>query len=303
MNKRVIVTGAEGFTGRYLARELSAHGYEVHGLTRVPTDTPLDGVNTCYACDLNDAQELTRVVCSVQPNFVVHLAAIAIVWHEDVDELYRTNLLGTRHLLEALVATGKPLERVLLASSANVYGNGVSGVLDEDVAPAPANDYAVTKLAMEYLSKIYTHRLPIVLARPFNYTGRGQSENFILSKIINHVHRKASVIELGALDVARDFSDVRSVVKYYRLLLENPRAIGGIYNVCSGKAYTLNEVLDMVRSISGHAFEIRINPAFIRPNEVKILLGSRARLDATVGAVPEIALHDTLRWMLEPEAS
>ena len=104
---------------------------------------------------------------------------------------------------------------------------------------------------------------------------------------------------LGNLDVARDFSDVRNVVQLYRRLLEAPAAVGQTLNVCSGQAWSLNDVLAMVREISGHDFEVRVNPAFVRQNEVKTLLGSRARLDAVVGEVPEIALRDTLRWMLE----
>jgi GDP-6-deoxy-D-talose 4-dehydrogenase len=99
--------------------------------------------------------------------------------------------------------------------------------------------------------------------------------------------------------VARDFSDVRTVVQLYQRLLDAPAAVGQTFNVCSGKAWTLNDMLAMVREISGHDFEVRVNAAFVRQNEVKTLLGSRAKLDATVGVVPEIALQDTLRWMLE----
>ena len=176
-------------------------------------------------------------------------------------------------------------------------------MLDETTPPAPANDYAVSKLAMEYVAKLYAERLPVVIARPFNYSGMGQAESFLLPKIVNHVRRRAPVIELGNLDVARDFSDVRNVVQIYRQLLEAPTAVGQTFNVCSGKAWSLNEVLGMVRKLSGHDFEVRVNPAFVRANEVKTLLGSRAKLDALSGAaalpVAEIPLHDTLRWMLE----
>lgn len=157
----------------------------------------------------------------------------------------------------------------------------------------------MSKLAMEYAARLYAGRLPLIMARPFNYTGVGQAESFLIPKIVNHVRRRAPLIELGNLDVARDFSDVRNVVQLYRRLLEAPAAVGQTFNVCSGQAWSLNEVLAMVREISGHDFEVRVNPAFVRQNEVKTLLGSRARLDAVVGEVPEIALRDTLRWMLE----
>lgn len=242
---------------------------------------------------------LARVLSEVKPNKVAHLAAIAFVAHGDVEAIYRTNLLGTRNLLEALSHSGQVFDSVLLASSANVYGNAKNGMLDEDTPPAPANDYAVSKLAMEYMARLYIDRLPIIIARPFNYTGVGQSENFLLPKIVSHISRRAPVIELGNLDVARDFSDVRTVVNYYRRLLECPVAIGEIFNVCSGRAYTLNDVLDKVREISGHPIEVRVNPAFVRTNEVKVLLGNREKLDKAVGHVDGVSLADTLRWMLD----
>jgi nucleoside-diphosphate-sugar epimerase len=297
---KILITGADGFTGRYLAAELQRAGYEVHGLVRKPVVSGgVAGVSALYVADLSDAAGLATVVREVQPDKVVHLAAIAFVAHGDAEAIYRTNLVGTRNLLEALAQSKAPLNAVLLASSANVYGNSVGGVLDETTPPAPANDYAVSKLAMEYAARLYADRLPLIMARPFNYTGVGQAESFLIPKIINHVRRRAPLIELGNLDVARDFSDVRNVVQLYRRLLEAPAAVGQTFNVCSGQAWSLNDVLTMAREISGHDFEVRVNPAFVRQNEVKTLVGSRAKLDAVVGQVPEIALRDTLRWMLE----
>ncbi|HZW14130.1 MAG TPA: NAD-dependent epimerase/dehydratase family protein [Noviherbaspirillum sp.] len=296
---KALVTGIEGFTGRFLAAELKQAGYEVFGLTYKQPTTENPDVKSVHVADLCDFAAVTRVVEKVKPDVVVHLAAIAFVAHGDVDAIYRTNLMGTRNLLEALSRARRPLHAVLLASSANVYGFGVSSILDETAAPAPANDYAVSKLAMEYMAKLYQDRMPLIIVRPFNYTGLGQSENFLLPKIISHVRRGAPVIELGNLDVARDFSDVRMVVKYYRLLLEKHTARGEIYNVCSGVPYSINDVLGMVRSLSRHQFEVRVNPAFVRSNEIKVLVGSRAKLEAAVGVVPTIPLIETLRWMLE----
>ena len=297
--KRILVTGADGFTGRYLAAELQRTGYEVHGLVRDAESGNVAGVSALHLADLSDAAGLAAVIGRVQPHKVAHLAAIAFVAHGDVDAIYRTNLVGTRNLLEALAQTNAPMDAVLLASSANIYGNSMGGVLDESTSPVPANDYAVSKLAMEYAARLYADRLPLIVTRPFNYTGVGQSDNFLIPKIISHVRRRAPMIELGNIDVERDFSDVRNVVQLYRRLLEAPAAVGQTFNVCSGQAWSLNDVLNMAREISGHDFEVRVNPAFVRQNEVKTLVGSRAKLDAIVGEVPEIALSDTLRWMLE----
>lgn len=296
---KVLITGVAGFTGRYLAAELSRAGYEVAGLSHRPQAAGIPGAASVHACDLNDAEGLAAVLRATQPDVVAHLAAISFVAHGDVEAIYRANLLGSRTLLEALARAGKPPQAVLLASSANVYGNATGGVLDELTPPAPANDYAVSKLAMEYVAHLYAERLPIIVARPFNYTGVGQSANFLLPKIVDHARRRAPVIELGNLDVARDFSDVRTVVQYYRRLLETPGAMGKTFNICSGKAHTLQWALDKVRAISGHDFEVRVNPAFVRANEVKQLTGNPDRLRTEVGAVADIPLEETLRWMVE----
>ena len=296
---KVLITGADGFTGRYLAKELSNAGHEVHGLVHLPMPEGVEGVAQLHVANLCDLPALSAVMQAVQPEKVAHLAAIAFVAHGDVSAIYNTNLVGTRNLLESLVLSNSPLSAVLLASSANIYGNSVEGVLDEATPAAPANDYAVSKLAMEYAAALYADRMPLIIARPFNYTGVGQSDSFLIPKIINHVRRKAPVIELGNLDVARDFSDVRNVVRVYHRLLHSPLAVSQAFNVCSGKAWSLNEVLTMVREISGHEFEVRVNPAFVRQNEVKTLLGSRTKLNKATGAMPEIELRETLRWMLE----
>ena len=296
---RVLITGADGFTGRYLARALHEAGHEVHGLVKRTSRDGVLSVSACHVADLSDGQALADVVSRVQPDKVAHLAAIAFVGHGDATAMYNTNLVGTRNLLEVLAASKSPLTTVLLASSANIYGNAVMGCLDEQTPPAPANDYAVSKLAMEYMASLYAQRLPLVVVRPFNYTGIGQADTFLIPKIVLSVRRLAKVLELGKLDVARDFSDVRSVVQIYERLLGTPEAVGQTFNVCSGTAWTLTEVIQMVKEISGHDFEVQMNPAFVRPNEVKTLLGNRSRLDAVVGTVAEIPLRDTLRWMLE----
>lgn len=299
--KKILITGADGFTGRYLAAQMSQAGYEVHGLIRTSIAQDVPGVAQLHVADLSDVAALAAAVQEIQPQKVAHLAAIAFVAHGDVDAIYRTNVVGTRNLLEALVQSKAPVETVLLASSANVYGNTVEGVLDESIPVAPANDYAVSKLAMEYVARLYAERLPIVTVRPFNYTGVGQAESFLIPKIVNHVRRHAPLIELGNLEVERDFSDVRTVVQcYHRLLQADAVAVvGQTFNVCSGRAWTLNEVLAMVREISGHPFEVRVNPMFVRKNEVKLLVGSNAKLEAAIGSQPAMALGDTLRWMLE----
>lgn len=296
---RILITGSNGFTGQYLVDRLARDGHELFGI--VHSDNGANSCSLCrgYTADLRDLNALTRIIAEVQPERVLHLAAIANVAHGDVSELYSSNILGTRHLLHALSSSDRVPSAVLLASSANIYGNRRAGVLREDMDPAPANDYGITKVACELLGRAYADRLPIITVRPFNYTGRGQSQDFLIPKIIAHMRRRASVIELGNIHIARDFSDVRTVVDVYARLLNRPEAIGRTVNVCSGRTHTLSDVLDLAAGISGHGVEVVCNPSFVRSDEVKTLCGSRRQLDDLIGIVPMPELAETLRWMLE----
>jgi nucleoside-diphosphate-sugar epimerase len=277
--KRALITGIQGFTGRYMADELRAQGYEVVGLGSQPSDE-----QNYHQVDLADGPGLRALLAKLQPDVVV-------------DAFYQVNLIGTRNLLEAIAASGKSLDCVLIASSANVYGNASGGLLSETTTPAPANDYAVSKLAMEYMASLWHDRLPIVITRPFNYTGVGQAENFLLPKIVSHFRRKAQTIELGNLDVWRDFSDVRALVAAYRGLIE-AKPLGQTINVSSGQTHSLREVIEMCKGFTGHDIEVQVNPAFVRANEVKTLCGDNSRLRALVPGWSTPSLGETLSWML-----
>ncbi len=290
--KRALITGLRGFTGQYVARELADAGYRVFGSVMPGEETGPD----VFEADLCDPAAVAALVGQVQPDVVAHLAGIAFVGHRDAGQIYRVNLLGTRNLLEALAGARHRPSAVLLASSANIYGNAGAALIDEQAAPAPANDYAVSKLAMEHMARLWMDRLPIVLARPFNYTGVGQSEDFLLPKLVAHFRRRAPGIELGNLAVARDFSDVRMVAACYRSLLAAAPA-GQAFNVCSGRAHSLASLIDILSDIAGYRIEVRVNPAFVRANEVLTLAGSNARLSAAIGPLAQVALADTLRWM------
>lgn len=287
---RALVTGVHGFTGAYVRDELVSAGYDVVG-----TQIGAAGAGE-RALDITSLDECRRVIDEVRPTHIVHLAAISFVAHEDTLDTYRVNVLGTLNLLQACADVGHTPDKVLIVSSANVYGNA-AGVIDEAVQPAPVNHYAASKLAMEHLVRTWFDRLPIVMTRPFNYTGRGQSERFLVPKIVSHFVQKRPYIELGNLDVARDFSDVRTVARVYRSLLESG-VTSTTVNVCSEKPYTLQEVVEMVRNASGHDLEVRVNPAFVRQNEVKKLVGSAARLHTLVPDVEPIDFASTIEWMV-----
>lgn len=295
---RVFVTGVNGFAGRYIAAALARTGHEVHGLVKPPHSGDIPGVSQIYEADLNDTEALKRIIDAAQPNKIVHLAAIAFVAHGNVKDVYDTNVLGTRSLLEALAHQGVSYDAVMLMSSANVYGNKTAGRLNERTPLNPVNDYALSKLAMEYLTHIFSN-MPFIIVRPFNYTGIGQDKNFIIPKIIDHAKRKARSLELGNIDVARDFSDVRFVADCCQRLLDAPDAIGQIVNICSGIPYRLIDVIDSIENISDHHFEITKNSSLMRNNEVLQLWGDPSKLHNLIGAADAPPFSDTLRWMLE----
>ncbi|GAA0413729.1 NAD-dependent epimerase/dehydratase family protein [Massilia aurea] len=290
--RRALITGLRGFTGYYLAQELTAAGYRVFGTVMPGEEVGPD----MFAVDLCDRDAVAAMVADVQPDVVAHLAGIAFVGHANVEAIYRVNVVGTRNLLEALAAGSHRPASVLLASSANIYGNASVPVIDEDVPPAPANDYAVSKLAMEYMARLWMDKLPITIVRPFNYTGVGQADNFLLPKIVSHFRRHEARIELGNLAIARDFSDVRMVARAYRRILAAAPA-GEAFNVCSGTPHSLSDVIEMMGEIAGYRIDVQVNPAFVRANDVLQLTGSNRKLTAVVGDLAPTPLSETLRWM------
>jgi GDP-6-deoxy-D-talose 4-dehydrogenase len=279
---KVLVTGADGFTGVHFVKQAREAGYDVFA----------------FNADLTNPQAVQAQVDAAAPDVVVHLAGISFVGHDKPSAFYDVNVIGTLNLLDALLKLPKSPKRVLLASSANVYGNCEQSPISEMQAPAPLNHYAMSKLAMEHLAMTYADRLPLFFVRPFNYTGPGQVESFVIPKIVSHFKRRAMTIELGNLTMEREYNDVRMVTDAYLKLLDKAVA-GEIYNICSGKTYTLHQVIDALVELTGHQMNVVVNPAFVRANELHRLCGDVSKLHKTIGTHDPIALQNTLRWMLE----
>lgn len=283
---RILLTGAQGFTGQQFTRSATAEGHEV---------LPLRS-------DLTDAQALSSEVAGMAFEAVVHLAAIAFVAHTDDKAFYDVNLFGTLNLLRALKEAGRPLHKVLLSSSANVYGNCEQSPIAETQPPAPVNHYAMSKLAMEHLCRAQGAGLPLVFVRPFNYTGPGQPLQFVIPKLVDHFRRKAPSIAMGNLHVEREYNDVRFVCEaYLRLLAQGTE--GDVYNVCTGRTWRFDQVLALLEKVSGHHIEVNVDPALVRANEVVRLCGDPSRLIRAIGALPDYSLEDTLSWMLAEPAT
>ncbi|RKP59076.1 NAD-dependent epimerase/dehydratase family protein [Pararobbsia silviterrae] len=298
---KVLLTGSRGFTGPYVRAMLEHAGHTVVGgvFDPLPDQALADDE---VLLDIVDRDACRRIVDALRPDVIVHLAGIAFAAEQRVDPYYRVNVAGTEHLLRACLDVGHRPHKIVLVSSSMVYGTPAPDriELDESAPLAPANHYAISKVAMEMIARTYFDRLPILIARPFNYIGRGQGIQFVTAKIVDHFVRRAPVIELGNIDVARDFSDVRDIAQAYVGLVESDAA-GEVVNLCSGRAYPLQYVLDTLRAITGHAIEVRVNPAFVRANDPKLVRGSTERLDRLIGARTLHHIDATLEWMVEAE--
>ncbi|WP_020682487.1 GDP-mannose 4,6-dehydratase [Marinobacterium rhizophilum] len=292
-----LVTGASGFTGQYMVEALKSQGFQVVGLGNHPTTA-----DQSLACDLTDASAVKACVERVKPNWVIHLAALSFVGHENQRAFYDVNVFGTLNLLQTLAELETPPDRILVASSANVYGTPDIGEIDEGVCPAPVNHYACSKLAMEHMVANWFERLPIVITRPFNYTGPHQHTRFLVPKIVDHFASRSSTIELGNIDVSRDFSDVRDVVNAYMALL-NSEVTGTVVNISSGTDTALRTIIEKVSVLAGYKIAVQVNPAFVRDNEIPRLCGSNQRLKQLTGWEPQYDLDTTLENMLEAALS
>jgi nucleoside-diphosphate-sugar epimerase len=278
---RILLTGADGFTGHQFIQTAAAAGHETVALR----------------CDLTQPAAVVQEVAALQVDAVVHLAAISFVGHADERAFYDVNLFGTLNLLDALKLAARPLQKVLLASSANVYGNCEQSPIQETQVPAPVNHYAMSKLAMEHLSRARSDELPLVITRPFNYTGPGQSGQFVIPKLVDHFRKRAPSVALGSLHVQREYNDVRLVCEAYLRLLERPTS-HAIYNLCTGVTYDFNAVIGLLQNLTGHRIEVQVDPKLVRANEVHRLCGDPARLQQAIGSLPAYSLGDTLSWML-----
>jgi len=292
-SERVLITGATGFTGRLLVGRLRQNGREVMAFSNGADD---EGVRNV---DLRDFHSLTQAVSQIRPSAVVHLAGIAATDHSDIGEIYSANVVGTANLFGALAAVNIEPQIVVVASSAQVYAAPKDDApLTEDSPLAPQSHYAVSKRTTEDIARIYSSRFPVIVTRPFNYTGPGQSPSFLVPKIVQHYAEGKSEIRLGNLDLFRDFSDVGRVVEaYYRLVSEpiDPDTI----NICSGHSVHLTDIPKILEEISGRTIEVITDPSLVRGNEPHVIAGSPSRLETLVGPLPNPEFRETLLHMYE----
>ena len=261
---------------------------------------------TALQSNITDAPALEAEVLTTDPDWVIHFAGISFVASKDDEAFYKVHALGSSNLLASLSKLQKKPVKVLLASSATVYGNSNVAHASEDQQLNPIDHYAMSKVAMEEMAKTFMDRLPIIIARPFNYTGPGQKGNFLIPKLIAHFTQKNASIELGNLNVEREFNDINMICEAYLNLLQYGTP-AETYNVGSGNARSLKQVIDTLIQMTGHAIEVKVNPDFVRANEVRRMCADPAKLNALFQAqgiqlnVPP--LEYTLQRMLQADKS
>lgn len=286
--KKVLITGIDSFSGYHLSSYL--RDYEVYGTSL------FESGDKKYRCDITKKSELLHVLNEVKPDFIIHLSGISFAAHGCSEDFYRVNTVGTINIVESLIELGQNPQKIILASSATVYGNQGLEILDESLCPKPANHYGASKYAMECLVSGYFDKLNIIITRPFNYTGVGQSEQFLIPKIVKHFRDKREFIELGNIDVSREFNDVGFVCEVYKRLLES-EVRSQMVNIASGRGLKLLDVIETMKQISGQNIEVMVNPAFVRSDEIKSLTGSSKKLFWLIGKVEPKGFGVTLEEM------
>lgn len=309
----ILVTGATGFVGRHLLAALQAGaGRErpIVALGQTHEATASGPVETSPAIrwrhlDICDGAALASVVSEWNPGEVYHLAARASVAasFEDPAATFQTNAMGTLHLLEAL-RRHAPDAKLLVVSSAEVYGCHAGSPLREETPLAPANPYAASKAAAEFLAVAYgkAHGLAVVRARAFNHTGPGQEASFVIPSFARQIAlieagRQPAGLSVGNLLARRDFLDVRDVVTAYLSLMATG-VPGEAYNVCSGQAVSIRELLDGLVALARVGIEVVVDPARLRPIEVAELIGDPTALKALTAWQPQIPMARTMADVL-----
>ncbi len=310
---RVLITGITGFVGSHLADYiLERGGAEVHGIVRWRSRTEniehFDDRVTLHECDLRDAGSTRDVIDHVRPDWIFHLAAQSFVptsWKAPSESL-TTNVLGQLHVFEAVRKIGLET-RIQIACSSEEYGMVYEHEvpITEDNPLRPLSPYGVSKVAQDLLGYQYfmSYHMDIVRTRGFNHTGPRRGPVFVCSDFAKQIAdiekgRREPVIRVGNLEARRDFTDVRDMVRAYWLALEKGQA-GAVYNICSERSWTIQQVLDMLLGMTDAEIRVETDPTRLRPSDVPILQGDCSRFRTDTGWTPEIPFEQTLRDILD----
>lgn len=283
-SKKALLFGVDSFTGKYLKQAFEKNGVSVVGTTL--------SKNLSTYCDITNYNQCVQFIKTTNPDYVVNLSGISFVPFSDYKKIYEVNFSGVINILRAC-EDHAPNSRLLLISSGQLYAQHPNAI-NESGSLEISNHYSVSKNAMEMAAKLSS--LNVRIARSFNYTGVGQSNQFLIPKIISHFKEKRESIILGDTNVFRDFSDVRDVVNaYVSILVSNTN--DQLFNVCSNSVYSISEVINFLNQECGYTISVRESKEFKRFNVIPYVKGDNSRL-SSLGWNPSHTLFDTLKWML-----
>jgi GDP-4-dehydro-6-deoxy-D-mannose reductase len=304
MSRTVLVTGASGFVGVHLLRLLEADpDLEIHAWTR---DVVPEGTRARWVVlEVADRQAVSDAIAETRPGLVYHLAGAAHVGQSfgSVTETLATNVMGTAHLLDAL-RDQRVAARTLVIGSSTVYRPSEEA-LTEDSPIGPTSPYGLSKLAQERLAIRASREddLDVLVVRSFNHFGPGQAPSFFAPAFARQIAEieaglRAPALRVGNLDARRDLTDVRDTVRAYRLLMAHG-ARGQVYNMCSGRAYRVGDVLHALIRRSRAEVDVQVDPGLLRPSDNPVVRGSYVRLEAATGWTPAIPLERTIDDLLD----
>ncbi len=305
---RILITGADGFAGRHLIQELLSHDdtFEIHGSTFHDLVDSRSEV-AYHTLDLRDEPSVSTLLAEVQPDQIFHLAAQANVGasYSAVWSTLENNIRAQLNLILACVQQQRS-PRMLIVSSGEIYGDQAYKAPFDETAPLrPSNPYSVSKATQDMLALQYylSHQLPILRARPFNHLGPGQSLGFAATDFANQiaqieVGQQEPIMRVGKLTSERDFTDVRDVVRAYRLIMEHG-APGSVYNIASGQTWSIRQLLDTLLGYCDRAIRVEIDPARVRPGARSKSWGSAAALHELTHWQPTIPITQTLLEVLD----
>ncbi|MCI9129117.1 MAG: NAD-dependent epimerase/dehydratase family protein [Eggerthellaceae bacterium] len=302
MHAKALIFGVNGFVGPYLAQELVRNGYEVIGSDRA-ADASHAGICAYHQAELLDEDRVTRIILKEKPDCVINLAAISSVGQSwKMPQLtMQTNVVGSLNLLEAVKQLESPA-KVLLVGSSEEYAPS-SAPLSEDSKIDATNPYGISKVTQERFADIYSEQfgIPLYKVRAFNHTGVGQNPAFVLPSWCKQVAEiqasgKPGTILVGNIGIVRDFSDVRDIVRGYRLLLESGEA-GDAFNLGSGIPSKLSSLLEMIVSFSSQPIEVEQDPELFRPSDNPYIVSNCSKANEVLGWNTEISIEETLKEM------
>jgi GDP-4-dehydro-6-deoxy-D-mannose reductase len=297
---RVLVTGASGFTGTHLLKLLSAEGVEIFTHGPVPAFC-----GTYYDTPIGDLQALTGILSQVKPDYIFHLAGLAVA--KSVVDYYLVNVLYAANLLQAMEDAGQRFVPVLLVGTSAEYGAVTPDQLPitEETPTRPYSHYGISKLAQTQMGELLAKSgRPIVIARPFNIIGRGMGDHLSVQSFARQIAdivrgKNEPIMTVGNLSSTRDFVDVEDVVRAYWRLIQVPAAFGKIVNICTGRAVSMGDLLNRLIALSGVSIEVRIDQGFFKPMDVPMHYGDPSRLYSILGYSFTTSLDQSLKEILE----